>query len=548
MTDDNGQTAQLSRAGWLRVSPVWLIPLIAALIGVWLLYDTFANRGPVIKLHMDAAQSIQAGKTQLKVRSVSVGHVTDVSLASDYQDAVITVQMDSDTAKLIGDDSRFWVVKPRVGPQGISGLNTILSGAYLQLRPAGEPSGKRRFKVQDTPPAVPANQPGKSLQLVTSGNNRLSVGDPIVYQGRNVGRLVDSRFSVGKRQTVYKLFIRKPYSKLITDRTQFWMRSGIQFHLGSQGADVQVGSLESMLVGGVTFGVAKGVKAGKPAENGDRFKLYATHNAAKQDRYDRRIKYVMLVDQSVRGLSDGAPVNYRGLRVGTVEKVPFYRNFHLERFSELKIPILIAIEPQRPSLGWTDWSDAEWRQKNRRFFKHGLRATVKSSNLLTGSKLVSLNFDQNAPPYETKKIGKYPVFPSEPSQIASIQKQLSDLMYQLNDLDAKALANQVKGTVGEANKTLKQVHQMSRRINRLLAQRDTKQLPAKLNQTLKQLRTTLEGFQHDSPAYKQLNDTLNRLDQVLGNVAPLSRTLRDQPNALIFGRPEGEDPIPRASH
>ncbi|WP_423823166.1 intermembrane transport protein PqiB [Salinisphaera sp. SPP-AMP-43] len=541
-------TAELSDdTGRWRISPVWLIPLAALLIGAWLVYDNFASRGPTVVLHADTAEGIEAGHTDLKVRSVTVGHVTQVELADDYQGAVITVQMNPETTDLLGDHAKFWVVKPRVGPEGVTGLNTILSGAYLEMRPAKTGSDKRRFKIQDNPPPTPSNQPGVTIKLVNSGDNTLSVGDPIVYQGQNVGRIEDSQFSVDKRQTIYTIFVREPFSRLITASTQFWLRSGVDFKLGSDGLDVRLGSLQSVLAGGITFGLADDVAAGQTVADGHQFELYETRNAAVQDRFDRKIEYVVLLNDSVRGLSAGAPVEYRGLRVGTVEEVPFYRdNFKLDGFADFKIPVLIAIEPQRPSLAWAHWSDEEWRMHNRRFFKHGLRATIKSSNLLTGSMMIELNFDHHADEVTLQKVGQYPVFPSKPSQITSIQQQLSNLMDKLNDLDVAPIVNQLKDTVNTTNDTLEQLRQSTHHVNDLLGQRSTQELPEEINQTLERLQGTLDNFQQGSRGYQQLNHTLDKLNQVLDDAAPLTRTLRDHPNSLIFGRPEGEDPVPKA--
>lgn len=540
-------TAELSKPRRWRLSAVWLIPLAAALIGAWLLYDNFASRGPVITLDMDTAEGINADKTQLKVHNVPVGHVTKVALADDYKGAKITVQMHPDTAKLLGDDARFWVVKPRVGPKGVSGLNTIISGAYLQMRPSDERSDQRHFKVQDNPPPTPSNKPGVTVKLVNSGDNTLSVGDPIVYQGQNVGQIESSHFSVAKRQTIYTVFIGKPYSQLITRATQFWLRSGVDLHLGSNGLDVQLGSLQSVLAGGITFGQPEDIGAGKPANDGAHFKLYATHDAATQDRYKRKVKYVVLLDESVRGLSAGAPVEYRGLRVGTVQQVPFYpSDFHMSSFSGFKIPVLIAIEPQRPSLGWADWSNAKWRKRNQQFFRHGLRATIKPSNLLTGSMFIDLSFDHHAQHYTKQSVGDYTVFPSETSQITNIQQQLSDLMDKLNNLDVSPIVDQLKHASRTTNQTLDQMHEITRQVNHLLAQPGTRKLPSQINDTLQQLQKTLANFQQGSPAYEQLNQTIDRLNQVLDNAAPLTRTLRDHPNSLIFGRPDGKDPVPKA--
>lgn len=540
-------SAELSSRRRWHISPVWLIPLLAILVGAWLLYQNFSSQGPEIALKMETAEGINAGSTKLKVRSVEVGHVTRIALADNYEGAIATIQMNPGTGKLLGDDSKFWVVKPRVGPQGISGLNTILSGAYLQLKPSHQASEKRSFEVLDNPPVLRSSQSGVNIKLSSDGDNTLSVGDPIVYLGQNVGTIDSAHFSLKNRQMVYRVFIKAPYSKLITQATQFWLRSGVDFHLGSDGVDVQLGSIQSVLAGGVTFGLPDGVKAGNKAADGDSFKLYETRNAAVQDRYDEKLQYVVLLDDSVRGLSAGAPVEYRGLRVGTVEQVPFYRpGFKLNSFSNFKIPVLISIEPQRPSLAWANWNQSEWRKHNQQFFEHGMRATIKSSNLLTGAMFIDINFDKNAPKFTTRQVGQYKVFPSEPSQITNIQQSISNLVDKLNKLNLAPIADQLKHTVATTSDTLDQLRKVTTSINRLLNKPGTQSLPGQLNTTLKELQKTLRNFQQGAPAYRNLNQSLDRLNQVLDNAAPLTRTLRDHPNSLIFGRPDGADPVPRA--
>lgn len=531
-----------------RASPVWLIPLGAALIGLWLIYQNVMSHGPEITLAVDTAEGLEAGKTAIKVRSVDVGHVTTVELTDDYEGALVTVQMNQGTADLLVDDSRFWVVKPRVGRQGISGLGTILSGAYIQLQPGASKQAKRAFDVRDSAPAVSTNEPGIALRLSSDNDNSLAVGDPIIYQGQTVGQVESARFNVDDRRMNYRVFVREPFSTLVTDNTQFWLRSGIDFHLGSDGVDVQIGSIQSVLAGGITFGKPDGVETGAPAQANARYALYATRNAAVQDRFDKKIEYVILLDDSVRGLSAGAPVEYRGLRIGTVEEVPFFRDeFDFKRYSNFKIPVLIAIEPQRPSNSWSDWSEQEWHDNLERFFQNGLRATIKSGNLLTGAMFIDTQFEKGEAGYETSTIGDYPVFPSEPSRITSIQQQLSSLMDRLNAIDVRPIVNDLKHTLETSNATLDELHKATRQINQLLADSDTRALPGEMRRSLSALQDTLDDFQQGAPAYDEFNRSMKRLNRVLDDAAPLARTLRNDPNALIFGPADGKDPVPKAA-
>ncbi len=539
MSDDDSE-AHIENPRRFALSPVWLIPLAAALIGCWLLYQTIASQGPRITLRLDTAEGLEAGQTLVKVRNVEVGHVDSVRLTDDYNGAIATIQMGPDTQKLLVADTEFWVVKPRVGRQGISGLGTILSGAYIRLQPGARTESERRFVALNHPPVPPAGTPGVSITLASDGDNPLNVGDPVIYQGQTVGQIEAAEFSAEDKRMSYQVFIEAPFDQIVTQATQFWLRSGIDFHIGADGVDIQTGSLQAIFAGGVTFGLPGGLEPGPVVQDGAAFELYATRNVARQDRFDEQIAYVILLDDSVRGLSVGAPVAYRGIRVGTVLQVPFFhRNFNLDEFSGFRIPVLIAIEPQRIS-GWIDWPTPEWQQNLERFFENGLRASIKSGNFLTGAMFISLQFDDNASDYDLRTLGDYPVFPSQPGSFSNIQQQISTLLDKINELE-------VGQFVSELKRTLAAVEAATRNLNQIFATESAQSLPQEIQRTLAELRGTLSAYQEGAPVYQELNESLQRLNRVLDDVEPLAETLRDDPNALIFGPSTGRDPVPRAA-
>jgi paraquat-inducible protein B len=389
MTDDTDHTqdeATVNRRKRFALSPVWLIPLGAALIGCWLLYQNVVSRGPEITLHLNSADGLEAGKTPIKVRNVEVGHVDSVRLSDDYANVIVTAQMKPETKALLVGDSVFWVVKPRVSLHGVSGLGTLLSGAFIQMQPGKSSQSSRSFMVLDHPPLTPVGTPGVSVILTSDDGATLGPGDPVIYQGQSVGRVETAKFSVAKNRMRYTLFIRAPFDTQVLRGTQFWLRSGFQFHFGAEGIDVETGSLQAILSGGVTFGLLQGVNAGSKVNNGATFKLYATRRAAEQDRFNEKIRYILLASKSVRGLYAGAPVEYRGVRIGTVLQVPFFpKGVTFHEFGDSRMPLLIAIEPQRISSHWINWTRPEWRQHIRGFEKKGLRATITAANLLTGA-------------------------------------------------------------------------------------------------------------------------------------------------------------------
>src|SRR5699024_5829060 len=276
--------------------------------------------------------------------------------------------------------------------------------------------------------------------------NALSAGDPIVYQGQTVGQGETVTFAADERRMVYQIFINAPYDQLITATTQFWQRSGVDVHIGADGLDVRVGSMQTIFSGGITFGQPDGVKPGKAIDDGATFKLYPTHAAAKQDRFDWQIPYIVLLPDSVRGLTAGAPVLYRGIRIGTVKQVPvFTADLDYGKLDGFRVPALIAIEPQRIS-DWLDCNEQEWRSKMHKLFQHGLRATIESANLFTGAMLISLHFT-DVDDYQARTLSGYPVFPSAPGTISNIRQQITALLQKFNDLQLDAIVGDVQKTL-----------------------------------------------------------------------------------------------------
>lgn len=545
MNPDPGTAERRPLRFWL--SPVWLIPLVALGIGAWLFYQNVITRGPVIILELRNAEGIRAGMTPVKVRSVEVGRVQELRLATDLSSALAVVQMQPGTAELLVEDSIFWVVKPRIGRRGISGLGTLWSGAYLQMQPGDSPQPARRFAVLEHPPVVPADARGLSIALLSVGSNALSVGDPVLYQGQQVGQIEAAEFKPEAMQMHYRVFIRAPFDQLITTNTQFWDRSGIDFRISSEGVEVHMGSVGAILGGGVTFGVPADLPAGEPVSDGAQFRLYPTHEAARQERFDDGIRYVLLFRDSVRGLSAGAPVEFRGIRVGTVVEVPFFnQKFHLEKFEELRIPVLMAFEPQRLGQAWSHLSRAQWQERLRDLFQGGLRASVRPGNLLTGAKYIGLRFTDETSVDGLTQIGSYAVFPSERSGFDSIQRKLTRLLDKLNGLELEPALDSLTAALAASNATFRQMEETLATLNSLLMSDGAQSLPAQLSATLRVIRETLTAYQGGKSAYESLSQALEQLNAVLEDLAPLARTLRQEPGALLLGREPIDDPVPQA--
>lgn len=547
MNDADLQTATIDqeRGPWL--SAVWIIPLIAVLIGGWLFYQNVLSRGPLVTLVLPTAEGLQAGQTTVKIRNVEVGKVEDVRLTEDYSGTIAEIRMDRDATGLLVEDTRFWVVKPRIGRRGISGLNTILSGAYVQMQPGESDEPRYRFKALEQPPVMDSGAAGLSLRLTGREQAALSVGDPVLYQGREAGRVETAEFDADTRQMRYQIFIDQPYDTLIRRNTQFWNQSGVDVELSSEGVQVNLGSLEAMLAGGVTFGLPDDVPPGGAVSNGDRFDLFASREDAQQDRFDQRIEYIVLVRDSVRGLNPGAQLAFRGIRVGTVTDVPFFTDAVREQdFEDFRIPVRVLFEPQRLGPAWGDRSLDEWRERLEELFERGLRASVRPGNLLTGAMYMDLQIVEEPEPRGMETVGNYPVFPSTVGGFTGIEQKISTLLDKLNNLDIAPTLNRLGDTLASSDRTFEEMAATLDTLNQVLKSDEARSLPAELEKTLREIQRTLSAYREGQPVYDQLDRALQQLTRVLDDLGPLADTLRERPNALLFGREPEEDPTPRA--
>lgn len=531
-----------------RLSPIWIIPVVALLIGLWLVYDSFMQRGTEVVLTMSTAEGIEAGKTTIKTRNVDIGRVEQVSLSKDLGHVLIHARIKAEAADMLVEDTRFWVVKPRIGREGISGLGTVLSGVYIQLQPGSSVQARSQFEVAEQPPVTLDNDQGVRLKLISQLGNSLRVGDPVNYQGLIVGRVESAEFDKKSRHMYHQLFIEKPYDELVTENTRFWSTKGFDVNITAAGVNFNIGSLEALISGGVSFGVLEQTENDPVVKAEHEFLLYADEEDARQGSYDQYLEYVLLVSDTVRGLVDGAPVEYRGLRIGTVMEVPW--RFTSEERNEKQgfpIPVLIRLEPQRLDVE-NELTLEQWKTRLQRMIDNGLRASLKAGNLLTGSLFVDLNFLPDAKPVkQMERFETIAVIPTTPTGLAHLEVKVSSLLDKLNALEIQPLLTGLEQNMHSSDAMLKEVQALVEDFRNVTNNPALQTMPENLNQTLTELQQTLKGFNADSPAYNDLSQSLQRLEKLLRDIQPAAKTLSEQPSALIFDRNNGPDPQPKAS-
>ncbi|MBZ6394096.1 MULTISPECIES: intermembrane transport protein PqiB [Pantoea] len=528
-----------------RWSPVWIVPIVTLLIGGWILFYHFSHQGPVVTLITENAEGIEAGKTTIKSRSVDVGVVESAVLSDDLHHVEIKARLNAGMGKLLHKDSVFWVVKPQIGREGISGLGTLLSGAYIELQPGTKSEAPEQFNLLDAPPLAPPDAKGIRIILDSKKAGQLNPGDPVLFRGYRVGTVETSTFDTDKRMMTYQLFIAAPYDRLVTTNVRFWKDSGIAVDMSASGMRVEMGSLTTLFSGGVSFDVPDGWDLGQAAQNQSDYHLFDDQRSIQDSLYTNHIDYLLFFTDSIRGLQAGAPVEFRGIRLGTVSEAPLMKaGLDQALNNDYRVPVLIRIEPDRFISRLGENFDLEQHLQDGK--KRGLRATLKTGNLLSGALYVDLDFYDNAPAYKgPQKVSGYEVIPTVSGGLSQIQQKLMAALDKINGLPLNGMINQATGTLKESQKTMRDLQRTIDNINKVTASPAMKTLPEDMQQTLRELNRSMKGLQPGSPAYSKLVGDMQRLDQVLRELQPVLKTLNTKSNALVFEAKPGQDPQPK---
>lgn len=528
-----------------NLSAIWLVPLVALAIGVWMLFEYISSTGPEVTLIMSDASGIEVGKTQIKSLNVKVGVVTDVKLGKDYEHIIVKAQMDKDAERMLREDSLFWIVEPRVGKEGISGLETLLSGAYLQLQPGKSEVRKTRFDVLDIPPVAPPNAEGIRVVLNHPLAGQLTVGDPVIYQGFTAGRVENVTIDVDKRIAQYQLFIFKPFDQLVRTASQFWLNSGVDLQLNAEGFKVRIDSIESLLSGGVSFGTLERENPGIViAQDYHEFDLYDDQSDAEEGIYRQSLKFVIMFSDSLRGLKVGAPVEFRGLKIGTVTKVPWKRAKLDDGFEVPKLGVQIKLEPRRIFEHGESVTNEQLLQLIKQEFANGLRAKLNTGSLLTGALYVELDYVEPDSQYIVEEIDDYTVFPSMQSELAQVQTKMMEILNNLSELPLGDSVATLNRSLAELENTLIAAEKTMNSIRTVVEHDDTQALPAEIKQSLRELQRTLDSFNSTSSVYQNLDGSLAELEKTMKALQPVLKKIDQKPDILIFGEDNRSDPMP----
>ena len=424
-----------------RWNIVWVVPILALVLGSWMIFRHFSAKGPTARVRFQTADGIAAGTTEVRCRSVKIGVVKDVDLAEDLKSVLIYLELDPDQGALLRRGTRFWVVKPRLSATEFSGVGTLLTGAYIELDPG--PAGSepwRLFKGREEPPATSRDVPGLRLTLTAEEAGSLGVGSAIYFRGFEVGRIEAHNLDKEGLTVTYEAFILDKYSKLVTENSRFWQTSGIDISADANGFKLRTPSIQELISGGVSFGVLDSDEPGETAVDGMSFTLFRDQNTARQSSFNPTMKFLLLFDQTVRGLAEKAPVEFRGIKIGRVADISFDLG---ENIDDSRIPVLIEVDPtmMRPAIA-REIADPDSDFLEEAVGK-GLRASLKTGSLITGSLYVDLDYYDDVFPAKLGKSGDYITMPTVSSGFAQLESKITAILDKLQALEIDKTMNAI---------------------------------------------------------------------------------------------------------
>ncbi|CAI8806874.1 paraquat-inducible protein B [Pseudomonas sp. IT-P2] len=520
------------------ISLVWIVPIVAVLVGLSLVVHNLMQEGPTITVTFKTGSGLTANKTEVKYRNVVIGQVTDVELSDDQKSVNATIKLAKQAETFTREDSQFWVVRPRIGAGGVSGIDTLLSGDYIGADIGQSNSRAKHFKGLENPPPITYGEPGKRFNLHASDLGSLDIGSPVYYRKIPVGQVVAYALDADGKGVNIEVFIHAPNDAYVTENTRFWNASGIDVNVGANGFAVKTESLSTLLVGGIAFRAPEYSPNDVAAAEERTYDLFDDQQTALAPPNGKAQYLTLRFDQALRGLKVGAPVEFLGIEIGRVVSVNL--DFDAKKRS-FPLNVGIVIYPQRLGqahvkmlkvLDHNPDDEAAAVRLIGTFIDNGLRAQARSGNLLTGQLYIALDFFPKAEKVAFDPTARPISVPTVPGSLEQLQEKLEAMIDKLNKLPVERIAGNLDSNLVELRKGLTQFN--------------ARTLPGVQN-TLADLSKTLQSasstLAEDSPQREQLTETLDELGRMSRSLRELSDYLGRHPESLIRGRPDNAAPL-----
>jgi len=527
------QPGRKPRARWLP-SLVWVIPIVAAVVGLSLLISTLASRGPEITVTFRTAEGLTPGKTPVRYKDVDIGLVKTARLAADRSHVIATIALTKDARSFAVADTRFWVVRPRFAMSGVSGLETLLSGAYIGVDAGKSGETTRSFTGLEVPPTVTADASGRQFVLRAQDLGSLDIGSPVYYRRVQVGHVVAYQLEPNGRDITLRVFVNKPYDKLISADTRFWHASGVDLKLDANGLKLSTQSLVTVMLGGLAFQAPEHSTAHAAAAENTEFLLAADQSEAMKEPEELAPALAVLnFDQSVRGLSPGAPVDFRGVTVGQVRSIGIEYQRDKKAF---RMPVVVELYPSRMGLREKDVADDTRKLAIvHSLVQRGMRAQLRTGNLLTGQLYVALDFFPKAPlPADPDLNAPLPELPTTPGTFDELQAKLGDIVTKIGKVPFDQIGQDARTAMVSMNKMLLKADKLVAQVNGDVAP----QVVAALQDVRRTLTTANGALAPDASLQQDTRRMMQELTQTAVSLRTLTDYLERHPEALLQGKRE----------
>ena len=521
-------------------SLIWLIPILAAVIGISLAVKTWIQHGPQITITFHSAEGLEAGKTKIKYKEVEIGTVQSITLSEDRSLVLVTAELKREAKSFTAADSRFWVVRPRIGSSGVSGLSTLLFGAYIGADAGVETEKKDIFTGLEVPPIITRDVSGKQYVLHSTDIGSLDIGSPVFYRRIKVGQVTAFDLDEDGKGVTTRIFINTPYDKFVGINTRFWHASGIDMQVGADGFRLETESLATVMIGGLSFQSPED-SPGPTAKEDTAFVL-AENQAEALKTPDGEAEIILLnFKQSLRGLKPGAEVSFRGLALGQVKSIGIDYDPMQQEFS---MPVLVQIYPERLGRRFAEYrkqSKYTAQERLQLMINRGLAAQLRTSNLLTGQLYIAFDFFPKAIPAKKtvtrNKVGTDTSLallelPTIPSSTEEIQTQVSEIALKLSKVPFDQIGDELQQSLKVLKGTLNSAGQLAEKLNNDVAPEITVAMKD-VRETLDAAERTLSG---DAPLMGDLRQTLQELTRAAVSLRVLTDYLERHPESVIRGR------------
>lgn len=533
-----------------RISVVWLIPILAAVVAIGIAVQRYLSEGPTIRIVFNAAEGIEAGKTFIKYKDVNIGQVTAVQLTDDFRKVTVTAKIAKSAAGLIVEDARFWVVEPRISLSGVSGLSTLLSGNYIGFEAGKSAKPQRSFVGLEVAPIVTGDQPGRQYVLHAASLGSLGIGAPVYYRSLVAGQVVAYKLATDGKSIDVRIFINAPYDQYVKHGTRFWNASGVDVRVGANGVDVRTQSLVALISGGLAFETPPFATNLDLAAADATFTLFSDQATAMKQPEDIAARYVLYFKETIRGLSVGAPVTLLGLPGGTVTDVGLDINpktlvvrgrVEIVAYPE-RLVSRLSSEARLEGAALAHSAEQRASLIQRMFEQGGLRAQLRSGNLLTGQRFVAFDVFPRAPKVKIDWSKNPAELPVVLSTLPQLEDQLGSILAKIDKFPLDALGTDLRAAIADFNRLLKDTDVAIKRFDVDVtpeikpALQAFKDAAASATRLMNNTDATLLG--PDAPALQDLRSAMQEVTRAARSLRVLMDYLDRNPSALIRGKTE----------